>query len=80
MLIETLEYMIYEGLRNGMSFKQIKQRIPALVAQKLGITVAQFHAKLEELSGPRDSALNACAERVAAKFSPSEQGAIALRK
>lgn len=80
MIIATLEYMMYEGLRNGMSLKQIKARIPALVATKLNITVPQFHEKLEAEAGPRDRALNALAERIVAKFSPSEQRAIALRK
>ena len=80
MLIETIEYMLYEGLRNGMSFKQIKQRVPVLAAQKLGITVAQFHDRLEAASGPRDAALNAIAQRVVAKFSPTEQREIARRK
>lgn len=80
MLLATLESMIYEGLRNGMSFKQIKARIPAIAARKLNITVQQFHAQLEAEAGPRDRALDVMAQRIAAKFSPAEQLAIARRK
>ena len=80
MLLETLEYMMYEGFRNGMSFKQVKDRIPALAAKKLGITVAQFHQQLEAISGPSDCNFKDLADRVVAKFTPAEQRAIARRK
>ena len=79
-VIATLEPMLVQGFKNGMSFKQIKARIPALAARKLNITEAEFHAQLEAESGPRDRALDDLAQRVVSNFTPSEQRAIALRK
>jgi hypothetical protein len=79
-VISTIEPMLYEGLRNGMSLKQVKVRMPVLAARKLGITVADFHRLLEDEAGPADRELNALADRVVALFSPTEQRKIALRK
>jgi hypothetical protein len=79
-VIATLESMLIQGLKNGMSLKQVKARIPGLCARKMGITEPQFHAMLEAEAGPRDRALNALADRVVSQFTPAEQRAIALRK
>jgi hypothetical protein len=79
-VIENLEPMLVQGFKNGMSFKQVKARIPGLCARKMGITEQQFHAMLEAEAGPRDRALNDLVERIVAQFTPAEQRAIALRK
>lgn len=79
-VLVVLEPMLVQAFKNGMSFKQVKARVPALAARKMGITEAQFHVLLEESSGPRDCNFDTLAQRVISQFSPAEQRAIALRK
>lgn len=79
-VLVVLEPMLVQAFKNGMSFKQVKARIPGIAAKKMGITEAQFHVLLEEASGPHDRAFDDLALRVVSQFSPAEQRAIALRK
>ena len=79
-VLAVLEPMLVQAFKNGMSFKQVKARVPALAARKMGVTEAKFHDLLEEASGPRDRAFDDLAQRVISNFTPSEQRAIALRK
>src|SRR4051812_31060572 len=79
--LPTLTDSLEQGLRNGMSFKQLKARIPAFVARKLGFTEQQFHAQLteaEQVGG--DLIMQLVAELVASKFTAAERAEIATRK
>jgi hypothetical protein len=80
-LLSTLETALETALRNGMSFKQLSQRIPAHVAKQLGITVQQFHAQLEEVYAVGgEPFFTIFADVLARKFTPAERAAIARRE
>lgn len=80
--LPTLTDSLEQGMRNGMSFKQLRQRIPAFVARKLSISEQDFHAQLEAANSvaSNDLVLELIVQVVASKFTPAEQRAIAARK
>jgi hypothetical protein len=81
LLIGTLSDSLEQGLRNGMDFVQLRNRIPAHVAKQLKLTEQDFHAQLQELApAGNDYMLELIAQLVASKFTPAEQAAIAKRK
>lgn len=62
------------ALRNRMSAKQLKQRIPAFIAKQRGITVDAFHAKLNKES---NTTLAMMVDVIYNSFSEVERAAIA---
>lgn len=78
-VIAVLEPMMVQAFKNGMSFKQVRDRLPGLVARQLKITEAEFHARLEAESGQFDRALNALADRITAHLTPKERHRVAQR-
>lgn len=76
-LTATVETMLEQGLRNGMSFKQLRERVPGLAAKKLGISEADFHQQLE---GMTDNSMDAMCNRIAAKFTPAQRVEIGARR
>lgn len=81
-LLPTLTAALEQGLRNGMDFVQLRNRIPAHVAKQLKMTEQDFHAQLAELApaGGDDFVLEVIVQLVASKFTPAEQLAISKRK
>ena len=79
-VIATLEPMLIQGFKNGMSFKQVRDRMPGLAARKLNITEKQFHAQLEIEFGRTNNVMDALAARVVSQFTVAEQQAIGRRK
>jgi hypothetical protein len=49
-VVKTTNENITTALRNGMTLKQISDRVPAITAKQLKLTVSEFHTKLNELS------------------------------
>ncbi len=75
---ERLALMIETGFRNGMSFKQVHARVPALFAQRYNISTEEFHTLLEgvEIADGFVGLVNSIVRR----FGPAEQQRIARRK
>ena len=74
----TLTEMTTQGLRNGMSFKQIHARIPTLCAQRVGITLPEFHERVNALE-LKDGFVS-FVYTIVNSFTPAEQQTIARRK
>jgi len=72
--------MMIQGFKNGMSFRQVRDRMPALVARKMRISEAEFYILLEREAGPADQALNSLVDRITAQFSPAEKLKVLARK
>jgi len=74
----TVSTMITTALKRGMSFKQVRDRVPALAAKQLGISVPEFHAQLAKLECR--TGFEGLVVRVVSQFSPAERAEIARRK
>ena len=65
---------ITTALRNRMSAKQLKQRVPAFIAKQRGITVDEFHSKLNKES---NTTLAMMVDVIYHSFTDAERAAIA---
>jgi len=79
MILKTVEGMIVQGLRNGMSLDQIKDRVPVVAARQLNLTVSEFHRKFEAEADGDVTNLNMMVQQIISQFTPEEQRAIAKR-
>lgn len=72
--VQSLETAMKTALRNGMSLKLIRERIPAHLSKKMGFTVADFHATLERIEGKQG--FQGLVDRVVNSFTPAERAKI----
>lgn len=79
MILKTVEGMIVQGLRNGMSLEQIKERVPSVAARQLNLTIDQFHRQFEAEADGDVTNLNIMVQQIVSQFTPEEQRAIANR-
>jgi hypothetical protein len=72
--VEALEGALTTSLKNGMTLKMVKERVPAHISKKMGMSVREFHSTLAHVEGR--SGFDTLVTRVVNSLTPAERARV----
>ena len=72
--VDALATALTTSFKNGMSFKQVRERVPAHLSRKLGVDESEFHATLNRVEGR--NGFETLVTRVVNSLTPAERARV----